>query len=70
MAVQFLKRFANNPVLLVSPETGLLPHDMGTVARFISGKRSGLGKVIMALCGGLTERGIEFHLTNPNQEFR
>jgi hypothetical protein len=43
---------------------------MGIVARFISGKSSGLGKVIMALCEGLTERGLEFHLTAPNQEFR
>lgn len=70
MAFQILKRFARTPVLLVSPETGRLPPDMGTVARFISGKSGGLGEVITALCEGLTERGIEFHLTAPNQEFR
>jgi glycogen synthase len=53
-------------ILLVAPETGRLPHDMGPLARFISGKSGGLGEVISALCEGRTERGINCHLATLN----
>ncbi|MDD5167899.1 MAG: glycogen/starch synthase [Syntrophales bacterium] len=53
-------------VLLVTPETGHLPDEMGPLARFISGKSGGLGDVISALSEGLTERGIECHLATLN----
>jgi len=48
-------------VLLIAPETGRLPEDMGPLARYISGKSGGLGDVIAALSDGLTRRGIECH---------
>ena len=70
MAFQILKRFARTALLLVSPETGRLPPDMGTLARFRSGKGGSLGEAITTLCEELTERGIEFHLATPNQDFR
>jgi len=57
-------------VLLIAPETGKLPEDMGTLARFISGKSGGLGEVVAALCEGLTERGIECHLATINLKKR
>ena len=53
-------------VLLIAPETGRLPEEMGPLARFISGKSGGLGDVIAALCEGLTQRGIECHLATLN----
>ena len=53
-------------ILLIAPETGRLPDDMGPLARYISGKSGGLGEVISALCEGLTQRGIECHLATLN----
>jgi len=58
------------PVLLIAPETGRLPEDMGTLARYISGKSGGLGEVVAALCEGLTERGIECHIATLNLKKR
>ncbi len=57
-------------VLLIAPETGRLPEEMGPLARFISGKSGGLGDVITALCDGLTARGIECHLATLNLQRR
>jgi glycogen synthase len=59
-------------VLLIAPETGRLPDQMGPLARFISGKSGGLGEVITALCEGLTQQGVECHLAIPhlNRRFR
>ncbi|MDX9745376.1 MAG: glycogen/starch synthase [Syntrophales bacterium] len=57
-------------VLLLSPEIGRLPQDMGTLARFISGKSGGMGEVVAALCEGLRERGIDFHLGTLNLKKR
>lgn len=72
MAAHILKKRTKTPVLLVSPETGRLPSEMGTIARFISGKSGGLGEVITALCEGLTDRGIDCHLAvlNLKQRFQ
>ncbi|MEW6332926.1 MAG: glycogen/starch synthase [Thermodesulfobacteriota bacterium] len=39
---------------------------MGGLAGFISGKSGGLGEVIAALCGGLTERGVVCHIATPS----
>lgn len=58
------------PVLLIAPETGRLPEDMGTIARYISGKSGGLGEVVAALCAGLTKRGIECHIATLNLKKR
>ncbi|MBI4632581.1 MAG: glycogen/starch synthase [Deltaproteobacteria bacterium] len=58
------------PILLIAPETGRLPDEMGPLARFISGKCGGLGEVIAALCDGLTRRGIECHLATLNLKKR
>ncbi|MDI6726572.1 MAG: glycogen/starch synthase [Smithellaceae bacterium] len=57
-------------VLLITPETGRLSEGMGPLGRFISGKSGGMGEVIAALCGGLTERGIECHLATLNLPLR
>src|SRR3990170_3012117 len=57
-------------VLLIAPETGRLPDEMGPLARFISGKCGGLGDVIAALCEGLSGRGIECHLATLNLKRR
>jgi len=57
-------------VLLIAPETGRLPEDMGPLARYISGKSGGMGEVITALCEGLTERGIDCHLATLNLKKR
>lgn len=70
MALQILKKTDKTPVLLISPETGRLPDDMGSIARFISGKSGGLGEVITALCEGLGDRGIECHLATLNLKRR
>ncbi len=57
-------------VLLLTPEIGRLPDDMGTLARFISGKSGGMGEVVAALCEGLRERGIDCHLGTLNLKKR
>jgi len=53
-------------MLIVTPETGRLPEDMGVLAKYISGKSGGQGEVISALCEGLIDRGIEVHLATLN----
>lgn len=70
MAFEILERLEKTAVLLIAPETGRLPGDMGTLARFISGKSGGLGEVIAALCEGLTQRGITCHLATLNLKQR
>ena len=57
-------------VLLLTPEIGRLPEDMGTLARYISGKSGGMGEVVAALCEGLRERGIDCHLGTLNLKKR
>jgi len=70
MAFEILERPARTAVLLIAPETGRLPEDMGTLARFISGKSGGLGEVVAALCEGLTEKGINCHVATLNLKRR
>jgi len=65
-----LKRSERTAVLLIAPETGRLPEDMGPLARYISGKSGGLGEVVSALCEGLIERNIDVHLTTLNLKKR
>ncbi|MFH1081179.1 MAG: glycogen/starch synthase [Pseudomonadota bacterium] len=57
-------------VLLISPETGRLPEEMGPLSRYISGKSGGLGEVVATLCEGLTRYGIECHLATLNLKKR
>ena len=57
-------------ILIISPETGRLPEDMGGLAKFISGKSGGQGEVVSALCEGLTERGLDVHLAILNLKRR
>jgi glycogen synthase len=65
-----MRNHKKTAVLIVAPETGRLPKEMGPLARFISGKSGGLGEVIAALCDGLTRRGIECHLATLNMKKR
>jgi glycogen synthase len=65
-----IKKKEKTAVLILSPETGRLPEDMGGLARFISGKSGGQGEVVSALCEGLIERGIEVHLALLNLKKR
>jgi glycogen synthase len=67
---EILKRSERTAVLMISPETGKLPDEMGPLARYISGKSGGQGEVVSALCEGLTERGIEVHLATLNLKKR
>lgn len=67
---EILKRSERTAVLMISPETGKLPDEMGPLARYISGKSGGQGEVVSALCEGLTERGIEVHLATLNLKRR
>jgi glycogen synthase len=67
---QVLKKTEKTAVLIVTPETGRLPHEMGTLARYISCKSGGLGEVVSALCEGLKERKIECHLATLNLKKR
>lgn len=68
--LEVLKKTKKTPVLLVTPETGRLPDEMGSLARFISGKSGGLGEVVTALCEGLRERQIECNLATLNLKKR
>ena len=62
-----LKKSAQTPVVIVTPETGRLPSEgMGQFAKYVSGKSGGLGEVISALCKGLSERRIPVHLITIN----
>lgn len=67
---EVLKKSERTAVLMISPETGKLPDEMGPLARYISGKSGGQGEVVSALCEGLTERGIEVHLATLNLKKR
>ena len=67
---EVLKRTERTAVLLLTPETGKLPEEMGALARYISGKSGGLGEVVSAICEGLTERGIDVHLATLNLKKR
>jgi len=65
-----LKHGGKTAVLMITPETGRLPEDMGGLSKYISGKSGGQGEVISALCEGLTERGIDIHLVTLNLKKR
>jgi glycogen synthase len=65
-----LKRSERTAVLIISPETGRLPEEMGVLARYISGKSGGQGEVVTALCEGLIERGIDVHVATLNLKKR
>ena len=67
---EVLKKKEKTAILIISPETGRLPEDMGGLARFISGKSGGQGEVVSALCEGLTERGLDVHLATLNLKKR
>ncbi|MDP1992566.1 MAG: glycogen/starch synthase [Syntrophales bacterium] len=65
-----MKKHEKTAILIISPETGRLPEDMGSLARFISGKSGGQGEVVSALCEGLGERGLDVHLVILNLKKR
>ena len=65
-----LKKSERTVVLLLAPETGRLPDDMGPLAQYISGKSGGLGEVVSALCEGLIDRNIDVHLATLNLKKR
>ncbi len=65
-----LKKSERTAVLIISPETGRLPEEMGVLARYISGKSGGQGEVVTALCEGLIERGIDVHVATLNLKKR
>jgi len=67
---EIIKRKKKTAVLMITPETGRLPEDMGSLAKYISGKSGGQGEVISALCEGLSERGIDVHLVTLNLKKR
>lgn len=67
---EILKEQKRTAVLMITPETGRLPEDMGALAKYISGKSGGQGEVISTLCEGLTERGIDVHLVTLNLKKR
>ncbi|MDZ4165781.1 MAG: glycogen/starch synthase [Smithellaceae bacterium] len=64
------KRPVRTAVLIITPETGRLPEDMGGLAKFISGKSGGQGEVVSALCEGLSGRGVDVHLATLNLKKR
>lgn len=67
---EILTRKEKPAILIVTPETGRLPEDLGGLAKYISGKSGGQGEVISALCEGLTERGVDVHLAVLNLKKR
>lgn len=67
---EILNHRGKTAVLMITPETGRLPHDMGALGKYISGKSGGQGEVISALCEGLSERGIDIHLVTLNLKKR
>jgi glycogen synthase len=69
-SVEILKRVKKTAILIVTPETGRLPDEMGTLARYISCKSGGLGEVVSALCEGLRAREIDCHLATLNLKKR
>ncbi|MCK9195821.1 MAG: glycogen/starch synthase [Syntrophales bacterium] len=67
---EVIKRKEKTAILIITPETGHLPEDMGDLAKYISGKSGGLGEVVSALCEGMSERGIHVHLATLNLKRR
>lgn len=67
---EVIRKQERTAVLMITPETGRLPEDMGALARYISGKSGGQGEVVSALCEGLSERGIAVHLVTLNLKKR
>ncbi len=67
---EIIKRTEKTAVLIITPETGPLPEEMGDLAKYISGKSGGQGEVVSALCEGMTERGINVHLVTLNLKRR
>ena len=67
---EILKKRDRPAILMITPETGRLPSDMGALAKYISGKSGGQGEVVSALCEGLSERGIDVHLVTLNLKKR
>jgi len=67
---EVLKRIERTAVLILTPETGKLPEEMGALAKYISGKSGGQGEVVSAICEGLLERGINVHLATLNLKKR
>lgn len=67
---EIVKKTEKTAVLLLSPETGRLPDEMGHLARYISGKTGGLGEVVAALCEGLRAREIDCHVATLNLKKR
>lgn len=65
-----LKKSQRTAIVMITPETGRLPEDMGALAKYISGKSGGQGEVVSALCEGLSERGIDVHLVLLNLKKR
>ncbi len=65
-----MKKKTKTALLMISPETGRLPKNMGPLSRYISGKSGGLGEVIATLCEGLNQRGIDCHLATLNLKKR
>ena len=46
---EVIKRKEKTAILIITPETGHLPEEMGELAKYISGKSGGLGEVVSAL---------------------
>ncbi|MCX5854863.1 MAG: glycogen/starch synthase, partial [Deltaproteobacteria bacterium] len=67
---EIVRKTEKTAILLVSPETGRLPEEMGGLARYISGKTGGLGEVVAALCEGIRARGIDCHVATLNLKKR
>lgn len=67
---EIIRKQERTALLMITPETGRLPEDMGALARYISGKSGGQGEVVSALCEGLWERGIDVHLVTLNLKKR
>jgi glycogen synthase len=67
---EIVRKQERTALMMITPETGRLPDDMGALARYISGKSGGQGEVVSALCEGLWERGIDVHLVTLNLKRR
>ncbi|MDD5476396.1 MAG: glycogen/starch synthase, partial [Syntrophales bacterium] len=67
---EILKKQERTAVLIIAPESGRLPDEMGPLAGYIAGKSGGLGEVVSALCEGLCERNVDVHLATINLKKR
>jgi len=57
----------NNPrILIVTPETTYLPHDMGNLAEQMVAKAGGLADVSAALISALFKQGADVHVALPD----